>query len=148
MSWALDVAARTLCQEVRGEPMAGQQAVAWVIKNRLKSKRWGTSLASVCLWHAQFSGWWCPRGNPGQLYYDPNFAYACNLPDTDPMLQQMQALMSSVMNSDTDPTAGALFYYANSMPTPPSWASTMRFLGQFGHQSFFTDQPASPVMGA
>jgi N-acetylmuramoyl-L-alanine amidase len=139
MSWALETAARTLCQEARGEPLDGQQAVAYVIKNRLESDRWGKSLASVCLWRAQFSGWYVPS--------DPNFAYACDLPDDDATLSHMMSVMQVVMDSNIDPTGGALFYYANSMPAPPSWAATMRFCGMFGHQSFYSDQPKPETLG-
>lgn len=133
----LQVAARTLAQEARGEPADGQYAVAWTLKNRLNSGRWGKSLASVCLWRAQFSGWYSPN--------DPNFAYACNLPDNDPVLLHMTALMQQAFDADHDPTGGALFYHANSMPVPPIWAGTMRLLGQFGHQSFYTDHLAPAI---
>lgn len=144
MSQAFDLAigARTLAQEARGEPLAGQAAVAWVMRNRLASGRWGHSLASVCLWRAQFSGWNVPS--------DPNFAYACNVAEDDPVLLGMTTIIKNVTAADpsADPTRGALFYHANSMPTPPAWAATMRLLGEFGHQSFFTDQPAPAITTA
>lgn len=145
MTWSMGTAARTLAQEARGEPIEGQTAVAHVLKNRLASGRWGESLASVCLWHAQFSGWWCPRGVP--VYYDPNFAYACNLDDNDSTLSHMMSVMQAAMDSTTDPTGGALFYHASNMAVPPLWASKMRFCGQFGHQTFYSDQPAPAVTG-
>jgi len=126
----LEVAARTLAQEARGEPLEGQQAVAHVLKNRLASKRWGKTLSSVCLWKAQFSGWYVPS--------DPNFAYACGLQDADPTLQKMRDIIKSVMATDQDPTNGAMFYYADSIDQP-SWAATMRFCGHWGHQSFYPD---------
>lgn len=133
--WAFDTAARTLCQEARGEPLEGQQAVAYVLKNRLGSGRWGNTLASVCLWRAQFSGWYSPRGNPPVA--DPNFAYACGLADTDATLSHMQSVMQAALDSDTDPTGGAMFYYAASMPAPPPWVDETQFCGQFGNQRFF-----------
>lgn len=144
MSQAFDIAiaARTLAQEARGEPPAGQNAVAWVLRNRWAARRWGLSLASVCLWHAQFSGWYVAT--------DPNFAYACNIAEDDPVLLAMTAIIKNVMAADRidDPTGGALFYHANNMPVPPAWAATMRFLGVFGHQSFYTDQSAPITVSA
>jgi spore germination cell wall hydrolase CwlJ-like protein len=142
MSWAIETAARTLWQEARGEPAAGQQAVAWVIRNRLASGRWGHSLASVCLWRAQFSGWYVPA--------DPNFAGACNLADNDPLLLSMMNIITSVMAADpaSDPTGGAINYFACSMAQPPVWASTMTFCGQIGHQNFYrpnTEPPGSTI---
>lgn len=125
----IQIAGRTLAQEARGESMQGQQAVAYVIKNRLIAGRWGKSLASVCLWRAQFSGWYSPN--------DPNFAYACNLPSNDPTLSHMQSVMQAAMDSETDPTNGALFYYAASINEPPVWVDETQFCGQFGSQRFF-----------
>lgn len=132
------VASRTLAQEARGEPPAGQIAVAWTLRNRLATGRWGKSLASVCLWRAQFSGWYVPT--------DPNFAYACNLADDDPTLLKMQQVLASLLaaDADTDPTNGAISYYAASLSPAPYWASSMYPRGQFGHQLFFADTPAHP----
>ena len=130
MTWAFDVAARTLCQECRGEPLVGQQAVAWTIKNRLASKRWGNSLASVCLWPAQFSGWRSQK--------DPNFAYACNLADDDQTLSHMRSVLQVALDGDIDPTGGATHYYATSIPAP-YWTSGATPCGKFGNQLFFKD---------
>lgn len=130
MSWAFDVAARTLAQEVRGEPLDGQTAVAWVIKNRLHDGRWGHSLASVCLWRGQFSGWYVTS--------DPNFSYACSLADNDPTLSHMQSLLQTVMDGAVDPTKGATHYYnPASVLQEPAWVQGATFCGQFGHQVFY-----------
>jgi spore germination cell wall hydrolase CwlJ-like protein len=140
MDWAMGVAARTLLQEARNQPSEGQIAVAWVIKNRLASGRWGNSLATVCLWHAQFSGWYSPRGNPPVL--DPNFAFACGLRDDDPMLGVASGIIQAAIDGAEDPTDGARFYYAPAgMPEgkAPPWAGTMRYCGKFGSQLFYSD---------
>ena len=128
MTWAIDVAARTLAQEARGEPAEGQAAVAHVIKNRLLSGRWGKSLAAVCLWRGQFSGWYMPR--------DPNFEYACSLRDDDPVLVKMRGVMQAAMDSATDPTNGATHYYATSIEAP-TWIQGATFCGQIGHHKFY-----------
>jgi spore germination cell wall hydrolase CwlJ-like protein len=133
MDWALNTAARTFLQEVRGEPPDGQNAFCHVLVNRLKSGRWGKTLATVCLWRAQFSGW----GNPS----DPNFAFACNLADGDPTLASAAAMIQAAFAAP-DITQGALFYFAPAgMPggKAPPWAGTMQFCGQFGSQRFFKD---------
>lgn len=130
MTWAFEIAARTLCQEVRGEPLEGQQAVAWVIKNRLASRRWGDSLATVCLWPYQFSGWRGPQ--------DPNFTYACRLDDSDPTLSHMLSMMQSVMDSKTDPTDGATHYCNLAiLKKPPAWIQGAVHVGKFGRQDFY-----------
>jgi len=130
MSWAFDVAARTLAQEVRGEPLVGQQSVAYVIKNRLASKRWGNSLATVCLWPYQFSGWRGPQ--------DPNFTYACTLPDNDATLDHMRSVLQVALDSLADPTGGATHYYNSSIVIqPPAWVQGATLCGQFGNQLFY-----------
>lgn len=134
MTWALDLAARTLAQEARNQPPDGQNAVAWVIRNRLSDGRWGHSLAEVCLYHAAFSGWWCPRGNPP--YHDPNFAYACGLSDFDPMLIHMRTVMQAALDATVDPTNGAMWYHADSIPAP-AWVTGAVPCGKFGSQLFF-----------
>lgn len=126
--WAFEVAARTLCQEVRGEPLVGQQAVAWVLKNRLASGRWGNTLASVCLWPAQFSGWRSQK--------DPNFAYACGLAEDDPTLSHMRSVLQVAMDGDMDPTVGAMWYYAQTIPAP-AWTVGATSCGKFGTQFFW-----------
>ena len=128
--WGLMTAARTLWQEARGEPLSGQIAVAHVLKNRLKSGKWGDSIASVCLWRGQFSGWYVPR--------DPNFAGACNLADDDPKLLALAEIIKAALASTTDPTNGATHYYAPSIEPPP-WISGATPCGQFGSQLFYKD---------
>lgn len=132
MTWALEVAARTLAQEVRGEPPEGQSAVAHTLKNRLASGRWGHSLASVCLWRGQFSGWYVPS--------DPNFAYACGLRDDDPVLEKMRGVMQAVLAATDDPTNGAT-HYVNlaAVIQAPAWIMGATHTGKFGHHDFYKD---------
>ena|ERR1700760_4297277 len=128
MTWAIEVAARTLWQEARGEPNDGQLAVAHAIKNRLLDGRWGSSLASVCLWRGQFSGWYVP--------HDPNFSGACSLKDDDFTLSYLEKLMQDVLGATDDPTNGAMWYFAESIPAP-AWINGAVFCGKFGHQLFY-----------
>ena len=54
----LDIAARTIWGEARGEGPEGMRAVAHVIANRAtKGGWWGDTLWSVCLKPWQFSCW-------------------------------------------------------------------------------------------
>lgn len=150
MGWALDTAARTLLQEARNEPPEGQAAVAHVILNRVKTGRWGKSLATVCLSEDQFSGWHNPK--------DPNFTYACNLRDDDPALARARAVLQAATLATVDPTQGALFYYAPKAMVPPDrvpgWVmgnkekhiEPMRFCGKFGSQLFYSDRAEGALM--
>jgi len=129
-SWGLQTAARTLLQECRGEPLSGQIAVAHVLKNRLTSGRWGKSLASVCLWRGQFSGWYVPS--------DPNFSYVCAISDDDPLLLKMADIIQAALDATNDPTNGASHYCSKSIEPPP-WTVAATFCGQFGSQLFYRD---------
>lgn len=54
----LQVYARTVWAEARGESREGQRAVAWVIRNRAENPRWwGRDIKDVCLKDWQFSCW-------------------------------------------------------------------------------------------
>lgn len=130
MSFSAEIAARTLWQESRGEPIAGQKAVAHVIWNRIRDGRWGPNAATVCLWRNQFSGW---------LSADPNFRQACILAEDDTTLDHMRQIFAQA-ESESDPTDGALYYYAASMKNPPEWSKAMTFKGQIGAHKFWTDR--------
>lgn len=130
MTWGLETAARTLWQEARGEPLEGQQAVAWTFRNRLQDGRWGKSLASVCLWKGQFSGWYMP--------HDPNFALACGLLDDDATLAKMRAVVTDVMTAPAvqDPTHGAT-HYLNDAVANPAWDDKATFCCKIGRHKFY-----------
>ncbi|HTT82315.1 MAG TPA: cell wall hydrolase [Rhizomicrobium sp.] len=125
-SWSFETAVRTVWQEARGEPDNGKQAVAHVIWNRLRTGRWGKTLAGVCLAPLQFSGW---------NAHDPNRAEMALLPDDDPALNRCREIFAAAEN-EPDPTHGATLYYAESVPAPP-WTKEMRCCGVFGSQVFY-----------
>lgn len=127
--WQLLTAARTLWQETRGEPAIGRNAVAHVIWNRMRSGRWGHTLAGVCLYRDQFSGW---RSS------DPNFQASCNLPDADPLLQEFVKILE-VAENEPDPTGGAMWYVAEWLNPKPPWTEHAESKGKFGTQLFYTN---------
>ena len=131
INFSTAVAARTLWGEARGEPLIGQTAVAWVLRNRLYSGKWGHTLASVCLWPSQFSCWNAD---------DPNRIKMCELVDSGPELQTLAALLDDVMNAKcaADPTEGATYYF-NPNSALPYWASEFQYVGTFGSQKFYRE---------
>jgi N-acetylmuramoyl-L-alanine amidase len=130
MTFALEIAARTVWQEARGEPEEGQRAVAHVIVNRMNDGRWGKSLASVCLADRQFSGW----NNS-----DPNRIAACTLPDDNASLARFREFLTEAMTgASPDPTKGARWYYNPSVVAKPAWDQGQVFV-QIGAHRFFRD---------
>lgn len=126
MIFDLQIGARTVWAEARGEPEAGQRAVAHVLVNRLRSHRWGPTLASVCVARLQFSCW-----NDS----DPNRTQLVSLSETDPSIVKFAGYIQEALSGvDPDPTEGALHYYALSIPEP-EWAKGKPFT-QFGNQRF------------
>jgi len=133
----LDIMARTICGEVRGEgkdtdnPIDDWEAmifVAGVIVERAKRGGWwGNTIKEVCLARAQFSCW-----NEG----DPNRAVIEALTITDPVLREAYMAAYSVAVGLVDymqVTNGATSYYAKSMPDPPWWAKSMQQVAEVGN---------------
>lgn len=132
MIFDLQMAARTLYGEARGEPEAGQRAVAHVIVNRLRSNRWGPTLASVCVWDRQFSSW----NNT-----DPNRTMLVSLSENDPAVVTFGRYVEEALSRvDPDPTQGALWYY-NPAIAKPAWDQGQSFV-QIGNHRFFTKDHA------
>ncbi len=103
----------TVWMEARGEPFAGQQAVAHVILNRLHSRRWGHTIGAVVLAPQQFSAW-----NTESLTRR-TLAYVSE--DGDVSWHQVKAACTLATASDAvDPTDGARHYY-NPAVAMPFW---------------------------
>src|SRR5262245_20911607 len=84
----LDVMARPVWGEARGEPLDGKTAVAWVIKNRADHPGWwGHGIAGVCRQPWQFSCW-----NPD----DPNRAKLIGVTARDEMFRDCLMVVAGV----------------------------------------------------
>lgn len=104
--------AQTVWGEARGEPAAGQQAVASVILNRAKAS--GKSPAEVVSAPHQFSGY-----NPRSQALTPE------------QLQQVVANIDPVLNgSAPDPTGGADHFYNPALASPSWGQGTGQMIGQ------------------
>lgn len=132
MIFDLQIAARTLWAEARGEPEAGQRAVAHVIVNRLRTNRWGPTLASVCVARAQFSCW-----NDA----DPNRLQLVSLSENDPAVVKFAGFLEDALSGkDPDPTLGAKWYY-NPAVAKPTWDQGQSYV-QIGNHRFFKQDHA------
>ena len=109
----LDVLARTVYGEARGESPLGKLAVAWVVVNRAHRARSG--LAAACLKSIHFSCWNNARAN------DANQLRMMKAELSDPIFARcMIAAIEAVHGFVPDPTAGATHYHALSVS--PGWA--------------------------
>jgi N-acetylmuramoyl-L-alanine amidase len=130
----IDIVARTIWGEARGEGMAGMVAVGHVIRNRVESgvTWWGTSPAAVCLKKAQFSCW---------LKSDPNHPFLSGAKDIPAeQFARCAAAAKQAFADSVDPTGGATHYYAMSI-SAPAWTAKATFTAQIGSHRFYKDVP-------
>lgn len=125
-NYDLEIAARTIWAESRGEPEEGQKAVAHVLINRLHSGKWSSTLAGVCISRLQFSCW---------NQDDPNRLKMNELPSDDPLLTKFHYFLEQAM-TEPDPINGALYYYSISIPVPV-WVKNLTFVKQIGNHRFY-----------
>ncbi len=116
----LDIMARTLYGEARGEGRLGLRAVAHVIMNRVRDPRWPDNPASVCLQKFQFSCW----NAAGEQSQKSNLQAI----DFDRLCQSFcyQAAVGVALDDDEyDITGGANHYLTKRLyasDKKPSWA--------------------------
>ena len=134
----IEILARTLWAEARGEGMAGMVAVGWSIRNRVNDGKdkswWGEGYTGVCQAPWQYSCW-----NKN----DPNYPYisgAKPIPLGE-ISAARQAATTVINGTVPDPTGGATHYYATSMPKPPAWAAGATQTLKLGHHIFFRNVP-------
>lgn len=130
----LDIAARTLWGECRGEPLEGQQAVAWVIRTRASWEPvawWGRTVVEVCLKPNQFSCWNLGSASRKKLI---------DLDTDDQEYLALRAVVRSVMDGDVpDPTGGATHY--QRVGTDADWAASKSPVKIIGEQAFYVLGP-------
>jgi len=134
----LDMLARTLWGEARGESELGQIAVAWVIRNRAEDPGkdwWGDTVADVCLKPSQFSCW-----NKS----DPNSPKLRGPSSALPGYEKLYDIGQRVMLGEVpDPTGGASHYKVTG--TKASWDSAAAKVKPviIGHHSFYKLGPSA-----
>lgn len=128
----LEIFAKTIYGEARGEPYLGQVAVAHVIRTRtFRPRRFGDGYEGVCLREKQFSCW-----NEG----DPNRKLLENVSLFElPMIRAMGIAALVMIGELSDPTAGADHYFATSID-PPRWARDMDVKAVIGHHRFLEER--------
>lgn len=114
----IDVLARTIWGEARGETLAGQEAVANVVLNRVKVAQqrgqmwWGNTIRDVCRKPYQFSCW---------NHNDPNYIKLTHVTEQDPLFAQcVRIARRAVHGALADRTKGATHYHGDYIM--PDWA--------------------------
>ncbi|MEO5337116.1 MAG: cell wall hydrolase [Magnetospirillum sp. WYHS-4] len=135
-SEAIDVLARTLYGEARGEPAEGREAIACLVMNRVRKARgrkggywWGNTVAEVCRKPWQFSCWNADDPNREALLKATarNKVFAVCL----------RIARDAIEGRLSDPTGGATHYHARGI-TPP-WARRRSPKIVIGDHLFYVD---------
>jgi len=128
---AVDILARTLWGEARGEPERGRRAVAAVVVNRaLRQRRgWGLTVQAVCRKPWQFSCW---NAN------DPNLEKLLRVDTRDAdFVACLNIAKEGVAGINPDETAGATHYHHHAIL--PSWAHGKRPSARIGRHLFYNN---------
>jgi len=129
---ALDIMARTLYGEVRGETWEGKVAVAWVIRHRVdRPGWWGNDIISVCRAKQQFSCW-----NKN----DPNLPKLTSVTIAHPAFRECLAATAAVLsNNIPDPIKGSTHYHTRGVI--PIWSKGLIPVKEIGSHLFFNNVP-------
>lgn len=135
----IDIVARTVYGEARGESRLGRVAVAYTIRNRVeadlfgdgKADWWGEGYEAVCLKPWQYSCW---NAN------DPNRPILEKLTDVNLIFSACKDIVREVLEDKiTDPTYGATHYYNPKVVAEPKWAKGKSPCAIIGNHKFYKD---------
>lgn len=137
MAYDLEIGAITVYCEASNQSEYARLGVAWAIVNRFfdPAKRYGHTIAEVCLKRMQFSEW------NGDQPDSANLLRAARCPQSDLiMLDCEEAMDRAIANSVPDPTRGATHFYADGIPAP-SWSLSATKTTKLGSINFFKNVP-------
>jgi len=125
----LDVLARTIYGEARGEPAEGKIAVGRVIINRWESGKWfaGKTIAETCQKPWQFSCW-----NPSDTNREKLLAVSAEKPA---MQNCIRAAQAAERGEGPAWLVGCTHYHTASIR--PHWAIGKEPVGQMGKHLFY-----------
>ena len=129
----VDVLARTLWGEARGEGTAGMEAVASVVLNRVRVAQnrgkfwWGNNIIQVCQKPYQFSCW---------NRSDPNFRKLQAVDEADLYFATaLRIARRAVIGKLEDATGGATHYHASGVA--PYWDKSEKPTAVIGNHIFY-----------
>lgn len=138
---ALDIMARTIYGEARGETFQGKVEVAHVILNRAAiGGWWGDTIIKVCLKPWQFSCW--NQNDPNRellekINYRGNPYRAWDRDVFRDCLYIAHGARRGFLTSNLD--GKATHYYAPKAISEPKWTEGATFLGAVGDHRFYGD---------
>ncbi|MCP4576593.1 MAG: LysM peptidoglycan-binding domain-containing protein [Deltaproteobacteria bacterium] len=130
--YSVEILAKTIYGEARGEPVEGQHAVGFVVLNRVASDSWyGGTVVEVCLKPWQFSTW-----NPNT----PSRRMLDQMDVSDKRLAPQVRIAREVLDGTvSNLVAGATHYHADYVH--PAWVSGATRVATVGHHLFYKNVP-------
>lgn len=137
----LDILARTIYGEARGEGAEGMEVVACVVMNRYRSHKWYCgytwmngmkvpSVAQTCLKRFQFSCW-----NKN----DPNLDKVLKVTAHDEQFQECLLIAERALSGELkDFTHGATYYHTRDVK--PYWAKKKSPCYEVGNHLFYREE--------
>jgi N-acetylmuramoyl-L-alanine amidase len=141
-SYDLDILARTLWGEARGQGYHGMQAVANVIMRRYElaqqnvsfARQFGATVADICQKPYQFSVW---------LVNDPNYQKMLNVTANDPRFEMAQEIALKALTGRLRDVTGGADHYLNIAATKaqrggslPKWVNLTKKTEEIGDHTF------------
>lgn len=124
----INILARTIWGEARGQPDRGMIAVANVVMNRVADRRWPNSARGVCLQPWQFSAW-----NEN----DPNRPKMLAVTEDDPTFRRCVEIATAAIDATLPDVTGGADHYFTKEIDPPAWSADMTELATIGDHRFF-----------
>ena len=129
----IDILARTIFGEARGESAVGKKAIACIVLNRYKARKWfsGSTIAETC----QF----CVKGSKYHQFScwnedDPNCKRIKNASDVE-LAECREIAEKFVDGVEKDFLCGACHYHA--LGVNPAWAKGKKADFLIGHHLFY-----------
>lgn len=125
----VDVLARTIWGEARGEGPGGMEAVASVILNRAARPRWwGRDICGVALRPWQFSCW---NAN------DPNLPKMESVGTSDREFRAALVIAARAVAGDLPDSTNGADSYVDLRVARPAWAANRQPVAKIGNHTFF-----------
>ena len=127
------IAVLTVAAEASNQPHIVRQGVAASFFNRLALKRYGSSIAGVCLKRYQYSEWLADAAD------NANLERVANMAPDDPIILDC-AVAYDEAAAGADPTNQATHFFADGIATP-AWAKHATLTVKLGVLNFYKDVP-------
>lgn len=138
----IDCLALNIYHEARGEILAGKVAVADVVLNRVKDKRYPDTICGV-IYQSKLSSWWLEQGKEVPILNQCQFSWYCDGVHDKPLnnkaWQESKNIAKNILinGSYIGITEGATHYHASYVKPYWSTSKNMKLTAKIGDHFFY-----------